>query len=322
MGLSIIKGDILDLNYEAIVVPSTPNLDLDGAIGGEIKKICGRPLQVELSQLKKINQIGEAVITNAYNMKCKKLILVADPKWQGGNCHEEENLERSYLNALELADVFNVNGVAFPILSTGVYQFPKKRAIEIAIKTIKKFLRDGDLSVALVVYDADTFEKYQKLFSKFTIVDGKLVDGEKLPGCFMEIKRNRGWYGRRTVDVLENRSNKKSFAETLEYFRIQHAKSHSDTYLNAISKGMYNRITKPGSKVIPKRSTVIALAINLGLNIMETLELLAPLKYTLNEAYKDDCIIIQGIEMMEDIDTINKRLIAFSYPPLVTEKED
>lgn len=169
-----------------------PNLDLDGPIGGKIKKICGRPLQVELSQLKKINQIGEAVITNAYNMKCKKLILVADPKWQGGNCHEEENLERSYLNALELVDIFNVNGVAFPILSTGVYQFPKKRAIEIAIKTIKKFLRDGDLSVALVVYDTDSFEKYQKLFSKFTIVDGKLVDGKALPGCFMEIKRNRG----------------------------------------------------------------------------------------------------------------------------------
>ena len=46
MGLSIIKGDILDLNYEAIVVPSTPNLDLDGSIGGRIKQICGRPLQV------------------------------------------------------------------------------------------------------------------------------------------------------------------------------------------------------------------------------------------------------------------------------------
>lgn len=87
--------------------------------------------------------------------------------------------------------------------------------------------------------------------------------------------------------------------------------------MNAISKGMYNRITKPGSKVIPKRSTVIALAINLGLNIMETLELLAPLKYTLNEALEGVDSVIQMISATEITVSGLIAFIAFNMTSIV-----
>lgn len=319
MGLYIVKGNILDLNYDAIVVPSTTSLDLTGAIGGQVKKICGEPLQTELRQYKKMMQISDAVIANAYNMNCKRLILVADPKWHGGDDHEEDNLANSYINALDLADAFKLNSVAFPILATGNYKFPKKRAIEIAINTIKSFLKDCDLNVALVVYDTDTFTKYYKYFSKFTIVEGDLVDGEKVHIFEDEMMNRNSWYNKMARDILEKGTKGASFVDILEYFRVKHGKTHTDVYTNAISKAMYNKITKLGS--IPKRNTAIALAINLELDLEETLELLAPLKYTLNETYEDDQIIISGIDRGQYIDEINKQLLRYKFAPL-TAKEN
>ena len=112
MSFYIVKGSILDQKVDAIVVPSQPSLRLEGVIGGKVEKICGDKLKYELRQLKNIN-ISECVITNAYNLDCKKIIHVANPKPDGDVKNFEYNLQQSYLSCLELAQDFELESIAF-----------------------------------------------------------------------------------------------------------------------------------------------------------------------------------------------------------------
>ena len=97
MSFAVVKGDLLKQKYDALVIPSQPSLRLEGVIGERVKRICGDRVELELEQCKNI-AISDCVITNAYNLDCKKLIHVANPKWHDGEHGEEYDLKSSYIN--------------------------------------------------------------------------------------------------------------------------------------------------------------------------------------------------------------------------------
>lgn len=318
MGFYIIKGDLLKQEHDALVIPSQPSLKLEGVIGQKVADKCGEKLKLELSQYKNIN-ISECVIANAYNLKCKKLILVANPKWDGGQHKEEYNLKQSYISCMDMANDFGLESIAFPLLSTGAYEFPKRRAIEIAIETILDYVEDYDLDVALVIYGESTYTTYRDLFKKYTIIGGHLSKAEKERNRAVEEEKRRfyDWYKPNTEKILEGGPEAKEFKKKIEFYITQKGLSKVECYSGIMSKAAFYNILK-GS--IPGKYRVVALGINMGLDAYEINDLLTPLGDCLKEYIEKDDIILRGIYEKKDVDEINKDLCARGIVPLGTLK--
>lgn len=315
MGFSIVKGDLFELKYDAIVIPTQPSFKLEGDIGGRARKICGDVIDFEIAQLKNI-KLTECVVISAYNLPCNKLILVADPMWKDGKQNEEEDLRESYLNCLNTAMDFELGSIAFPLLSTGAYKFPKRKAIEIAIETITDFVEDNDIDVALVIYDENTYSTYRDMFKKHTIIGGHLNKHTEQHIKNIEEERKRfGWYLDHAGKILEKGASKTSFSETLKYFMVQKSLTKGDCYLGVLSKEAFQNIYNGKSN--PKKYTAVALGINMGLEPHEINKLLEPIGARLDEEIERDRLITMAYwECGEGIDGVNEVLSKNNYPPL------
>ena len=153
MALKILSADITTLKVDATVNAANTNLLAGGGVCGAIFRAAGRrELQAACDKLAPI-QTGEAVITPAFNLPAKFVIHTAGPIWRGGQ-HGEENLLRAcYVNSLTLAAEHGLKSVAFPLISSGIYGYPPRAALAVAVKAIKDFLRERDLDVILTVLD-------------------------------------------------------------------------------------------------------------------------------------------------------------------------
>ena len=153
MPLKILNADITTLKVDAIVNAANTNLLAGGGVCGAIFRAAGyRELQAACNKLSPI-QTGEAVITPGFNLPAKFIIHTAGPVWQGGNFGEENLLRSCYTNSLKLADENNLQSIAFPLISSGIYGYPPRDALKVAIQAVKDFLSQKDLEVVLTVID-------------------------------------------------------------------------------------------------------------------------------------------------------------------------
>ncbi len=161
--IKLYQGDITELNVDAIVNAANRTLMGGGGVDGAIHRAAGKELSKACRALNGCNT-GEAKITKAYNLSAKYIIHTVGPIWGGGSHNEEALLASCYKRSLELAVDNGVKTIAFPNISTGIYDFPKQKAAEIAISEVKTFLQEYSEidQVIFVVFDYVNYDIYKE----------------------------------------------------------------------------------------------------------------------------------------------------------------
>ncbi|MPR35358.1 O-acetyl-ADP-ribose deacetylase [Salmonirosea aquatica] len=168
--IELVQDDITRIEADAIVNAANSSLLGGGGVDGAIHRAGGKAI---LEACRKIRArqggcpTGEAVITTAGNLPAKFVIHTVGPVWHGGHNQEEALLRSAYTNSLQCAIENDVRSIAFPNISTGVYRFPKEKAAEIAIRSVREFLaaRDDSLKVIFVCFDSENYRLYQRLLA-------------------------------------------------------------------------------------------------------------------------------------------------------------
>ncbi len=161
--IEVIQGDITQLNVDAIVNAANESLLGGGGVDGAIHNAAGAEL---LEECRKIGgcPTGEARITKGYKLSAKHVIHTVGPIWRGGYQNEIDLLRNAYQNSLKLATSNNLETIAFPNISTGVYGFPKKSAADIAVRVAKDYISKNKYpkKVIFVCFDEENYEIYRE----------------------------------------------------------------------------------------------------------------------------------------------------------------
>lgn len=166
MSLKIEKGDITIYNVDAIVNAANSSLLGGGGVDGAIHSAAGIGLLKECATLHGC-KTGEAKITKGYNLKARHVIHTVGPVYFMNSPEESERLlENCYKNSLDIARKNDCKSLAFPLISAGVYGYPKEEALNVAVRTIKKY--GSDLNSVIVLFDGEAWNIAQKNFKDLT----------------------------------------------------------------------------------------------------------------------------------------------------------
>ncbi len=162
--IQLVQGDITKLEADAIVNAANNELLPGGGVCGAIHRAAG-PALAEACRQTGYCETGHAVLTSGGNLKARYVIHAVGPVWQGGNNREETLLAGAYRNSLKLASTHQLESVAFPNISTGIYGYPKKEAARIAVATVKEFLEQNEFpkQVIFCCFDEENLRIYQNL---------------------------------------------------------------------------------------------------------------------------------------------------------------
>jgi O-acetyl-ADP-ribose deacetylase (regulator of RNase III) len=166
--VKIIKGDITQLEVDAIVNAANRTLLGGGGVDGAIHRAAGPMLLAECTALGGC-ATGDAKITKGYNLPAGHVIHAVGPVWHGGDKNEDELLASCYRTAMKLADDHGLNSIAFPCISTGIYHFPFERACRIALREIFHAVDGGSSveAVYCVCFSEGDFQAYQQVLSSY-----------------------------------------------------------------------------------------------------------------------------------------------------------
>ena len=176
MPLQIVRNDITKIKVDAIVNAANESLLGGGGVDGCIHRAAGPELLAECETLHGC-EIGSAKITKGYRLPCKYVIHAVGPRWRDGKHGERDKLISCYQTSLALARENKCETVAFPLISSGIYGYPKDQALRIAIDTISEFLLENDMTVYIVIFDKKAYQISGKLFADIAAyIDDRYVD--------------------------------------------------------------------------------------------------------------------------------------------------
>ncbi len=321
MPLEIVRNDITKMNVDAIVNAANCSLLGGGGVDGSIHRAAGPGLLEECRRLGGC-ETGNAKVTGGYNLPCKYVIHTVGPVWNGGNRNEKALLESCYRVSLDLAKSLNCESVAFPLISSGVYGYPKDRALKIAIDVISDFLLKNEMIVFIVIYDKASYQISEKLFSDITeYIDDNYVDENydyrnrsirlfeesHSFDCCMPMPAK---YNSDLENALEHIDE--SFSEMLLRKIDEKGLTDSECYKKAnIDRKLFSKI-RSNPQYKPSKPTAIAFAISLELSLPETEDMLEKAGFALSHSNKFDIIIEYFITHGNyNIFEINEALFAF-----------
>lgn len=166
MKITLIKGDITTVKVDAIVNAANTSLLGGGGVDGAIHRKGGKAILDECVKIRNKEggcKVGEAVITTAGNLPSKYVIHTVGPVWNGDKEEKKMLLANCYKSCLTIAENQNLKSIAFPNISTGIYHFPKDKAAEIAIETVKSFQFNSIEEVVFVCFDDENYDLYKKI---------------------------------------------------------------------------------------------------------------------------------------------------------------
>lgn len=335
MPLQIIRNDITKVQCDAIVNAAKNSLLGGGGVDGAIHAAAGPGLKQECAGLGGC-RTGEAKITGAYELPCKYVIHTVGPLWYGGGRGERELLASCYRNSLALAKEHHCESVAFPLISAGIYGYPRDQAMKVAIDVISDFLLENEMTVYIVVYNRDAYQISRKLFTDVkSFIDDVYVDARTDP--------RRVEQRRRQESIAKNAASMKvpdsseiempvsaplsltemldqvdeSFSQMLLRKIDERGMTDAECYKKAnIDRKLFSKI-RSDIHYRPSKPTALAFAIALRLSLGETRELLGKAGYALSHSYKCDIIIEYFIRHRSyNIFEINEVLFEFDQPLL------
>ena len=335
MPLQIIRQDITKMRVDAIV--NTTNEEMIGYSGVDfaIHTIAGTELDAECAKLAPLG-LGQAKQSGAYGLPCKYVIHTSGPVWRGGLVGESIVLRSCYIESLKLAVKSGCRSIAFPLISSGVYGYPKDQVLKFAIQTITEFLFEHELTVYLCVFDKESYSFSQKLFSDIQeFINDEYVDEydedfyEAFDGSIDEIPMANCIQAPMCTDAMMPRKREtssaagkslreymkqldRSFQEMLFDLIDESGMTDVECYKKAnVDKRTFSKI-KNNKDYKPSKQTVIAFAISLHLDMDTTQELLATAGFTLSRSKVFDKIIRYFIHNGNyDIFEINEALFEF-----------
>lgn len=350
MPLHIVRNDITRMQVDAVVNAANQDLLQGGGVCGAIFAAAGAPeLQAACDAIGHCNT-GDSVATPAFKLSAKHIIHTAGPVWQGGTHGEEQALRSCYHTALTLAHELGDTSIAFPLVSSGIYGYPKEAAIDVALGEIRAFLDVYDMDVFLTIFDAESLRASRGRFSNVVeYINDQYV--RQSPYTRREPRENVVAHRTSTTTAPQDASishaapslvtqptvappskplhDKRSFLKrllnnvdasfstTLLRMIDDRGLKDSDVYKRAnMSRQHFSKIR--GNKGYqPKKHTVLALAIALELSLDETRLLLERAGFALTHASKRDIIVEFFIQQGKyDIYEINLALYAFDQPLL------
>ena len=324
MPLQIIRNDITKMKVDAIVNAANSSLLGGGGVDGSIHRAAGPELLAECKTLGGC-KTGSAKITMGYRLPCKYVIHAVGPRWRDGKHGEREKLVSCYRTSLALAKEHGCETVAFPLISSGIYGYPKDQALKVAIDTISDFLLENDMTVYIVIFDRKAYQIGEKLFSDIAAyIDDTYVD-EHTDSRASQLRRmqmlseepEKAIYGApmaasaKSLDDALSQIDE-SFSEMLLRKIDEKGMTDAQCYKKAnIDRKLFSKI-RSDRLYKPSKSTALAFAIALELPLDETKEMLMKAGFALSHSNKFDIIIEHSIEHGNyNVFEINEALFAF-----------
>ena len=340
MPLQIIRQDITKMRVDAIV--NSTNEEMVGYSGVDlaVHEGAGPLLDAECEKLAPLG-LGTAKITRGYNLDAKYIIHTSGPVWNGGLVGESIILKSCYIESLKLAVSNGCSSVAFPLISSGTYGYPKDQVLKFAIQVITEFLFDHELMVYICVFDRTSYEFSKKLFSEIReVIDDDYVEDyedeefsdvraledaifaeemcreeeciDAAPKMMAPCKAETSSVAGKSLHEYMKAMDK-SFAYKLFDLIDERGMTDVECYKKAnVDKKTFSKIKCNPQTYKPSKQTAVAFAIALKLDLDETQDLLASAGLTLSRSFTFDKIIRYFIQKeVYDIFEINEALFEF-----------
>ena len=327
MPLEIVRNDITKMTVDAIVNAANESLLGGGGVDGAIHYAAGPELLAECKTLGGC-KTGKAKITGGYNLPAKYVIHTVGPIYEDGKHGEKALLESCYRESLALAKEHNCETVAFPLISSGVYGYPKDQALKVAIDVIGDFLLENEMKVYIVIFDKAAYKISEKLFSDIAeYIDDNYVE-EHTDYSRESMRMNapmQASVGLFEADLCECKAMlseddldaklkqiDESFSQMLLRKIDEKGMTDAGCYKKAnIDRKLFSKI-RSDVHYKPSKPTAIAFAISLELSLDETEDMLKKAGFALSHSNKFDIIIEYFISKGNyNIFEINEALFAF-----------
>ena len=339
MPFLMIRNDITKVAADAIVNPANRNLLQGSGTSRAIYQAAGEQELTASCEAIGRCDLGRAVCTPAFGLPAKYIFHAVCPAWHGGFFGEAKQLAGAYHSALELAAEYHCESVAFPLLSSGNYGYPKEQAFRIAVDTITQYVMEHDLTVYLVLYDRHSLAVSRKLSASVEeYIDDHYVAQNDESYEFDRWRRESAERRRRLEEeaapMLEAAAPPAApmAARSLEHLMDNLGESFTTRLLRLIDeRGLKDSTVYKQSNISrqhfskiqcnrdynPKKKTVLAFAVGLHLSEDETIDLLQSAGYAFSDGSKRDWIVRYCLEhKIYNINQVNTLLFEYDQEQL------
>lgn len=322
MPLLFVRDNIVHMETDAIVNAANRHLRPGGGVCGSIYDRAGYQDMEKACRDIGGCQVGDAVITPGFALPAKYVIHAVGPVWQGGSCGEEKLLRSCYTRSLNLAKEYGLASISFPLISSGIYGYPKEEALQIAVSAISEFLLKNDMTVYIVVYDGHAFCLSEKLVENVrSYIDDRYVYERYAYRHLQadEMPEKQMYSQSLPISSLSELlgQTEDTFSQSLLRLIEERGEKDSEVYHRAnIDRRLFSKI-RSNVNYKPSKQTALALCVALELSLEETKDLLEKAGLALTHSSKFDIVLEYFISQKSyDIFEINEVLFRFDLPLL------